>query len=399
MTSFVKDRKLLVAAFLLAMTFCNLTLLFQVMPKLRNGYQDFTIYYTSGRMLRNGQASALYNLDTQYRTQLTFAHVPIRQGPLPYNHPPFEALLFVPFTLLAYWPAYLLWTALNLIMLGASVALLRRQFPQLAAAPTLVMALGATAFFPVAIGIMQGQDAILLLLLFVLAVVSLDRGNDVLAGAFLAAGLFRPHLVVPLVVLLAIRRWRILAGFAPVALILAGISVAITGWRGPVDYIRFVLRVERTGAGGFGPQAVPNLRGLIANLPGLSASGRLTALLILATSMVVFFVALRRIRNGRDSMIVSSSLAAVTTILISFHALSYDLTLLLPMVLFLLSTVVDVEGKKINAWTMLLVVLLFLTPLYIFLVIMVNRFFWFSLVLLWLYPRLILTPAPAEVPA
>jgi len=98
-------------------------------------------------------------------------------------------------------------------------------------------------------------------------------------------------------------------------------------------------------------------------------------------------------------MIVSSSLAAVTTILISFHALSYDLTLLLPMVLFLLSTVVDVEGKKINAWTMLLVVLLFLTPLYIFLVIMVNRFFWFSLVLLRLYLRLILTPAPAEVPA
>ena len=404
MTSFVKSRKFLVAAFLLAMTFCNLTLLFRVLPALRNGYQDFTIYYTGARLLRNGQASALYNLGTQYRTQLTFTHVPIRQGPLPYNHPPFETILFVPFTLLKYWPAYLVWTALSLIMLAASVVLLRRQFPQLAAVPPIVLGLGATAFFPVAIGLIQGQDVILLLFLFVLAIICLERGNDAVAGALLAAGLFRPHLVVPLVVLLAIRRWRILLGFVPVALLLVGISVAIMGWSVPFDYVRFVLRVERTGAGGFGPHAVPNLRGLIADLPGLSFSGPVTAVLVLASSVVVFFLALRRIRNGRDSILFASGLAAVTTILVSFHALSYDLTLLLPTALCLLSRLAGVEGKKaegkkIDARTILLVVLLFLTPLYIFLLLAVDRFFWFSLILLWLYLRLMLTPAPAEVPA
>ena len=96
---------------------------------------------------------------------------------MPYNHPPFEALLFVPFTLLEYWPAYLVWTALNLIMLAISVLILRRQFPQLGAVPPLVLGLGATAFFPVVSGIFQGQDVILLLFLFVLAVVCLDRGK------------------------------------------------------------------------------------------------------------------------------------------------------------------------------------------------------------------------------
>jgi hypothetical protein len=318
---------------------------------------------------------------------------------LPYNHPPFETILFVPFTLLKYWPAYLVWTALNLIMLAASVVLLRRQFPQLAAVPPIVLGLGATAFFPVAIGLIQGQDVILLLFLFVLAIICLERGNDAVAGALLAAGLFRPHLVVPLVVLLAIRRWRILLGFVPVALLLVGISVAIMGWSVPFDYVRFVLRVERTGAGGFGPHAVPNLRGLIADLPGLSFSGPVTAVLVLASSVVVFFLALRRIRNGRDSILFASGLAAVTTILVSFHALSYDLTLLLPTALCLLSRLAGVEGKKIDARTILLVVLLFLTPLYIFLLLAVDRFFWFSLILLWLYLRLMLTPAPAEVPA
>ena len=403
MTAFVQKRKFLVAAFLLAMTFCNLTLLFRVMPLLKNGYQDFTIFYTAARLLRSGQASALYNLATQYRMQLSFTHVPIRQGPLPFNHPPFEALLFLPFTRLEYWPAYLLWTALNLIMLAVSVTLLRRHFSQFAAVPPLILGLGATAFYPVAMGIIQGQDMILLLLLFVLAVIRLDRGNDAVAGALLAACLFRPQLALPLVVLLAIRRWRVFVGFVPVALVLAGISVVIVGWRGLLDYARFVLRLEATPAArAFGPESVPNLRGLVEQLvPGFISSGAVIALLICASSVVVFLVAMRRIHHGRDSIICLSSLAAVTTILVSFHALVYDLCLLLPMSLCLLSRTVDVreKEKKLDAWVFLLVVLMFLAPLHMLLWLVVDRYFWFSLVLLWLYLRLVLAPAPAEVPA
>jgi hypothetical protein len=202
-----------------------------------------------------------------------------------------------------------------------------------------------------------------------------------------------------LVALLAIRRWRILVGFAPVAVLLAGISVALTGLRGPFDYARFVLRLEGTGARAFGPEAVPNLRGLIADLPGVSASGRWTAWLILAASLVVFFVALRRIRNGRDSILFSSGLAAVTAVLVSFHALVYDLSLLFPMALFLLSRTISVEEREIDIQTILLVVLLFLTPLYIFLWLLAERFYFFSLILLWLYVSMVLTRAPAEAPA
>jgi hypothetical protein len=404
MTAFTRNRKFFVAAFLLAMTLCNLIPLFRVMPLLRNGYQDFTIYYTGARLLRNGQASALYNLAAQYRMQLTFTHVPIRQGPLPFNHPPFEALLFVPFTLLNYWPAYLLWTALNLIMLAMSVILLKRHFSQLLAVSPVVLGLGTTAFFPVAIGILQGQDVILLLLLFVLAVISLDRGNDAMAGALLAAGLFRPQFVVPFVVLLALRRWRILIGFAPIALVLAGFSVVIMGWRGPLDYVRFVLHLEGSGARGFGLEAVPNLRGLIANLPGVNPSSPWISLLIFASSLIVLFVTLRRICNGRDSIFFASNLATVTAILVSFHALVYDFTLLLPLLLLLFSRIAgaewkNVDGEKIDVWTTLLVVFLFLSPLYILLLLVVGHFFLYSLILLGLYLRMLLTPTPAEAPA
>ena len=171
MNSWTQHRKVLVVGFLLAMTFCNAALLFRLIPSLRNGFQDFTIFYTGAVLIRTGHSAALYDLATQYQTQLTFAHVPIRQGALPYNHPPFEALLFVPFTRFEYWPAYLLWTALNLLMLGLSVILLRKHFQRLARVHLVILFLGATAFFPVAIGIIQGQDLVLLLLLLVLTVI------------------------------------------------------------------------------------------------------------------------------------------------------------------------------------------------------------------------------------
>jgi hypothetical protein len=393
-----QHRKFLVAAFLLAMSVCNVALLFRLMPSLRNGFQDFTIFYTGARLVRNGQASALYDLATQYQVQLTFAHVPIRQGPLPFNHPPFEALLFVPFTFLKYWPAYLLWSALNLIMLAAVVTLLRRHFQPFAGVSLLVLGLAATAFFPVAIGIIQGQDVILLLLFFVLALVCLRRGKDALAGALLGAGLFRPQLVVPIVVLLAIRRWRVLTGFAPVAVFMGAISVAIMGWRGPFDYVRFVLQLEGTVARAFGPEAVPNIRGLVGELPGVSDSGLWSSLLILVLSLLVFFVALRRIHSGPDSIIFMSSVAVVTTILICFHALVYDLTLLLPMLFFLFSRMVDVKVKKIDPKVFVPVFLLFLSPLYVFLLLVVDRFFWFSLILLWLYLWLVFTPITEDMP-
>ena len=405
MTEFVEKRKFLIVAFLAAMTFCNLVMPIQEIPSLQNGFQDFTIYYMAGLLVRSGHAADLYNLATQYRTQLTFAHVPIRQGPLPYNHPAFEAILFVPFTLLGYWPAYILWTAFNLIMLAVSVILLRRQFPQLAAVSPLVLSLGATAFFPVALGIFQGQDVMLLELLFVLAIISLDHGNDATAGIFLATGLFLPHIIAPLAVLFAARSSRVLLGFVPVGVVLAGISIALTGWHKPLEYVQFVLHVENSGATSYGPQVVPNLRGLIADLPGLGGAGSWLTLLVLVSSAVIFLFAFSRISKGRDPMLFVASLAAVTAILVSYHALSYDLTLLLPSVLFLLSRTVGVETMnaermkdetKIDALTVVLLILLFLTPLYVFLVVVAQRFFLFSLVLLALYLMLVLTPASIE---
>jgi len=363
------------------------------LPLLRYGYQDFTIFYCAGRMVRSGQSHSLYDLSAQYRAQLEFApNVSIRQAALPYNHPPFEALLFVPFTLLGYWPAYVIWSVFSLTLLIVSLVVLRSRFPPLAAIPPWIFGLTACSFFPVAMGIIQGQDVILFLLLFVFTVICLDKGKEVLAGAVLGVGIFRPQLAVPLLMLFALRRWRVLVGFAPIALILAGISFAMTGWQGPYNYVRFVLHLERTGGSALGSELLPNLRGLIDNLPGLGDSGSRVALVVLC-SLAVFVVAALKIARGQESILPVSSLAAVATILVSFHSLVHDLSLLLPLVLLLLSQILDPPSGKRDAQTVVITFLFLSSPIYSFLLLDVHRFFWFSLVLLSIFLVLMMRPS------
>ncbi|MFZ0145304.1 MAG: glycosyltransferase family 87 protein, partial [Candidatus Sulfotelmatobacter sp.] len=153
---------------------------------IRQGYPDFTIFYTAGKMLHEGLGHSLYDGALQYEVQQTFAAgVRIRKGPLPYNHPPFEALIFEPLASLDYPTAYLAWSAINLAILGFLPFLLRQHIPALAHYPAFMWLLVFFGFFPVLVALLQGQDVILLLLLNALAFAALKRNADTLAGCWL----------------------------------------------------------------------------------------------------------------------------------------------------------------------------------------------------------------------
>ncbi len=385
---FNKRKELAAGVFLLALTFSNLVSAGKLAGFLRNGYQDFTIFYAAAGMVRSGQSSVLYDLSAQYRAQQEFApNVFIRRAALPYNHPPFEALLFLPFTFLPYVPAYLLWTLLNGTMVAASLLLLRRQFVEIGNLPLVFLVLAATGFLPVASAIIQGQDSILLLFLFVVALTAMEKGNDAAAGAALAAGLFKFHLVLPLVFLLAAKRWRLLLGFAPVAALLGGVSLAMVGGHGAVGYVQLLLRLENTGAGGsIVGGDMPNLRGIISSLAGAHSGASLMPL-TLACSAAAILIALWRMGPIRDSIRFPFLLATVATILVSYHTLTYDLSLLLPVTLLLFAAPGPASSRPSQADTILLV-LLYLTPLVEPFWPRVNQLCWPVLVLIWLFWKL-----------
>ena len=383
-----RQREKVAALFLLAMAVSHVAMVLNVAPALRRGYQDFTIFYTAGRMVRSGQASTLYDPDAQYRTEKEFApDVRIRQSALPYTHTPFEALLFVPFTFLGYVPAYALWTAFNVALILLNLALLRKPFTEVKTLSPLVLVLAAAGFFPIAIGLIQGQDTILVLFSVVLSMILLKNGQDGAAGAALGLGLFKFHFIAPLALILAVRRPRLLTGFVPIALGFACLSILIVGSRGVVHYVHYVLNLERTGAGGaIMASDMPNLRGLIDTLAGLRTDTAGSIATTLVCSIAVFWATQWRVRRGDESVLHIFTLATIAAILISYHALPYDLVLLFPSALVLLAKAISDERPS-RADTVLLV-LLFLTPLYVLLWLRLNQFAWFGCLLIWLWWRL-----------
>jgi len=369
--------KKLVTAFLAGMFVMHAVLFWQLHDKLRVGYQDFTIFYSAGRILASGLGPHLYDGDLQFRVQREFAsEVYIRQGPLPFNHPAFEAALFVPFAKLPYFEAYLLWDLLNLLVLLALPLLLRRHVRLLQQAGTGFWLFVALSFFPVFVVLLQGQDVLLLLLLFALAYVAMKQRRDFAAGCWLGLGLFRFHAVLPFILILLFRKkGRLLLGFVLVAAALGFASIALLGWHEAITYITYLWRVENTtGLSSIVPSLMPNLRGLVDTLmPGQAPQVLRNAVIaILSLAALLLVARLWRSSDRGELLDLGFSLALLATLLASYHAYEHDLSLLLLPMLLIASRCPPNLPNLRKRWMLLAPMLvLFLTPLH-----MVLFFHW-----------------------
>jgi hypothetical protein len=354
-------------AFLVATIVPHAWMFFSFRREIATGYPDFTIFYTAGKSVYEGRGRELYDLETQLALQRSFApEVKHRENALPFNHPPFEALLFVPLAGLPYVAAYIVWAVFNIVLILGFWILLRPRLPSLnnllPGLPLLVM----FAFFPATMALLQGQDSILLLFLYGLAFWALATGRAYVAGLCLALALFKFQLVLPFVVVLLVRRqWKAVAGFTFTALVLLLVSAAVVGWNGVMAYPGFVLRLNRSPAqAGIDPRDMPNLRGLVAG--SLHLGGVPAMLLIIALSIALLALVVRwwSVQPGQKFEFGFSLCLAVTT-MISYHLFVHDLSVLLLPVLLLAELVL--AGQIVGRARRLLVAslaVLFLTPVY-----------------------------------
>lgn len=353
---------------------------------VRKGYPDFTVLYSAGRLVRAGLAASLYDVHVEFQTQRQFApEVSTRHGALPYIHPPFEALLFVPLTFLPYLSAYLLWDALNLALLILTLGLLRRYVPLLRSASLALWVLCAVAFFPIFVCLLQGQDMVLFFFLLAAAYVYLRKGADFLAGCWLGMGCFRPHLVLSLaIILLFSARRKAVAGIACSGLAMAAASIAVVGWRGFLEYPGAVWREEQVmGRGAIVPNDMPNLRGLFAMF---FHDGHSVALALIAATTVLLLVlgiSLFQRAERASNLELGFSVAVLVTILVSYHAFMYDLALLFLPALLLVN---QARVRRARWQSVVPVATLFFTPLLMFLFLRLNRLNLLTpILLLWLW--------------
>lgn len=370
-------KKIAVFMYVCAMVVIHAGFFWHARDLIRKGYPDFTIYYSAGMMVRRGLGHELYNNVAQYHVQRELApDVTIRLDALPFNHPAFEALFFLPFACFPYFPAFVLWDCLNVGILIAIPFFLPARGPQLQQYPRPLWLLAGLAFFPIFLTLLQGQDSILLLLLYTLAFVCLKRNAEALAGGLLALGLFKPHLILPFVFLWLMRGGKkILYGFLPMAATLTLVSIAIAGIEGFLSYPGYVLQLEKTtGGGAIRPSDMPNLRGVIYTL-GYGTPFSFIITVALSCGILVLAAWLCRKKEAVPELFCwKFSLAIVTTIVVSYHCLGYDLSILfLPVALI----VAKLDHATLRDWPRGLIVtgmaLLFFSPLELFLLTHGNR--------------------------
>jgi hypothetical protein len=297
----------------------------------RSRYIDFRTFYTASFMLRTGHAPQLYD----YPSEQLFQSALVSPEPraLPLMSPPFAALPFAPLSRLGFWSAYFIFAAFNILLLLASLVLLKPFLATLSARWNTAPLLLFLTFLPAAIALIMGQLSFVLLAILCACFVLLRNQRDLLAGLLFSLALIKFQIALPIALLFLIwRQWRFFAGFLSGGTILTLISLWIIGPGNFPAYLHSLFSMTQAVTAahstqlhfGIIPSLMPNLYGLVFTLTHAAPWG---SILILALSLLLFcWTAFQR---------PSLSLALLTTMLISYHLLFYDLTLLLlPLSLF-----------------------------------------------------------------
>ena len=295
------------------------------------GTTDFRNFYADSYMVRTGRAQQLYDYSAQ--VQLQSQIVSPRTAALPLMVPPFAALLFVPFSLLPYQPAFIAFGLFNLALVALAIASLRPFIASLAGYSSMAPILLFLSFPPLGFALAQGQLSIILLAVYCTAYAALRHERPLLAGCLLSIALLKLQIAIPVALLFLLwRQWRFIAGFSLGTLLLISASVWTVGSNHLADIARSMFSTPATLPSaaaqmkyGIAPQNMTNLYGLCYKLFG---GGHLTLFATILSSIALFIWAARKQ--------TSLPLALTVGLLVSYHLYIHDLTiLLLPYALLL----------------------------------------------------------------
>ena len=284
---------------------------------------DLRVFYTPGYMLRTGQAKDIYNFPAVRRNQDD--KVAPDNAAVPFLHPAYEAVFFMPLSFLPYRVAYVVWAGVNFAILGLICFLLQPCLADLSAAgPKWIPPALLLGFMPVAFTIMAGQDSLFLLLILVSAYRRIGS-NELQAGILLGLGMFRFQVLLPIVALFLLwRSLKFVVGWVAGSAAVLSVSVVITGVDAQIQYAR-LLRQMGSVSFWLLLRRMPNLRALFA------AYGFGVVPLVLVSLSVFLVAAVIGSRlNPEQRLLLAVSVSALITYFLFLHDLS---VLALPVLL------------------------------------------------------------------
>ncbi len=284
-----------------------------ILPHART--QDFLNLYTGASLAREGRFHRLHDPAVQLERERELAGA--GRSLVPFVRPHFYALVLSPLARLSLDAAFRVWIALQASLLLLLLFLIGRDRGSEA---VLITAMFACLL----IGLVHGQDSVLIALLAYLGFRSLERGREVQGGLWWSLLLVKFHLAAgPFLVLAAGRKWRAIGAFACAAAALAAINFGLSGREGAELYIRFLSNPFSEGLYP-APEKLACLQGLGANLPIPAAWTYVLAGLPVALLALLAF---------RRPWRQSACLAQGGALYLTPHVYLYDWSVLVPALL------------------------------------------------------------------
>ncbi len=341
---------------------------------------DFNAMYAAGLTVRTGHGHELYDLQKQAALQQKLFR---RNDFLVEDHPPFEALLLAPLTKLSFAQAYQLWGAINVALWMLFAYFIRPYAPATPKNALRYLPL-CFLFYPAWVVMFQGQVSFVVLLMYTLTFLSLKRGRDLWAGAFLGLGLIKFTIVLPFALICLLRgKWRMMAGFASTALLLGVISIATVGFAGALAYLHLLLDIARHSANPayatVRPWTMPTIQGSLGALLGNHVQSVWINTAVAVVSGLLLLLTARQWRrvdrsgSGAEQNLMFAA-ALVVSLVTSPHLYTHDLAL---MLLAILLVVGSPQWKEGSGWRVVLIAsiaILYLPPVYLLLPLTIKLY-------------------------
>ncbi len=233
---------------------------------------DYTAFYTGWRMVLEGQGAHLYDPAAQALMQRQIlGGQSFEAGLNPFNNPPHMVLPFVPLGMLPLELSFLVWTAIQMAMLGVVlVLLLRGPAGDWRPVERIALAGWLIGFPSLGISLWQGSFSLVLVLGVLGTYLALRSGRERIAGLALVAASIKPQgMVAPALAVLVGRRWQAVATAAVVGGLLAILATAVLGAGIWIDYTRFLSDYASSfDKYSVDPSVMWNLRGTLTLLLG-----------------------------------------------------------------------------------------------------------------------------------
>lgn len=212
---------------------------------------DFAKFYASAELFINGES--IYSPVFRDLSELGFEErYNISRFTLhPNLNLPFQTLIFVPFGLISYQPAFLLWSISSLLLGAVSVNLINNYIHEEfdVQIHKFILLLIFLIFFPTLTTFQLGQISILLFFLLTIAWISIQKNNPKAAGIILGIALSLKIFTGLFIIFFLIRRqWTLLKWYLGTFIMCNLISIFIFGYQEHLKYLSVLNSITWYGA-------------------------------------------------------------------------------------------------------------------------------------------------------